>query len=176
MKKVSVVFVVSVLFRIGGLASSVAASDADTDDGSVTGELEILMPNSKPTQPETYLCTSVKLDTSKPIYITGFEPLADKNTAHHMILFGCKAPGKPNPIFHCGAMDAGQDESVPATSPCSNGTSVVYAWAQNAPKLHLPNDVAFKVGGEGSKVDYLVLQVLNLPFKKISRYALIIHS
>jgi peptidylglycine monooxygenase len=84
-----------------------------------------------------------------------------------MILFGCKAPGRPNPIYHCGAMDASQDEDTPATTPCSNGTSIVYAWAQNAPKLHLPKDVAFKVGGQGSKVDYLVLQVKPFIDKEI---------
>ena len=74
------------------------------------GDVEIRMPNSKPTVPETYLCTSLKLDTTETIYVTGFEPSADKRTAHHMILFGCKSPGKPNPIFHCGAMDASQDQ------------------------------------------------------------------
>ncbi len=31
-------------------------------------------------------------------------------------------------------------------------------WAQNAPKFHLPKDVAFRVGGE-SGIDWLVLQV-----------------
>ncbi len=65
-------------------------------------------------------------------------------------------------------MDASQDKDTPATTPCSNGTSIVYAWAQNAPKLHLPKDVAFKVGGQGSKVDYLVLQVKPLIDKQIS--------
>jgi hypothetical protein len=36
---------------------------------------------------------------------------------------------------------------------------VLYAWAQNAPKLHLPKDVAFRVGGPDSGIDWLVLQV-----------------
>jgi peptidylglycine monooxygenase len=126
------------------------------------GEQEIRMPNSKPNLPETYLCTPLKLDLNESVYITGFEPKADKNTAHHMILFGCQMPGKTDPVFHCGAMDAGQQEDSPTTSPCANGTSIIYAWAQNAPKLHLPKDVGFRVGGEGSNVVWLVLQVKHL--------------
>jgi hypothetical protein len=73
------------------------------------------MPHAKPSVPETYLCTSVRLDSDETVYITGFEPVADKRTAHHMIVFGCKTPGKPDPVFHCGAMDASRDASVPAT-------------------------------------------------------------
>ena len=35
---------------------------------------------------------------------------------------------------------------------------VIYAWAKNAPKLVLPEEVAFKIGGQ-TEVQYLVLQV-----------------
>jgi len=35
---------------------------------------------------------------------------------------------------------------------------IMYAWARDAPALHLPEDVGFKVGGD-SPVRYLVLQV-----------------
>ena len=38
------------------------------------------------------------------------------------------------------------------------GQTFLYAWAKNAPKLTLPKDVGFRVGGS-SKVRYLVLQV-----------------
>jgi peptidylglycine monooxygenase len=131
------------------------------------GEQVIRMPNSKPNLPETYLCTPLKLDLNESVYITGFEPKADKNTAHHMILFGCQMPGKTDPVFHCGAMDAGQQEDSPTTSPCANGTSIIYAWAQNAPKLHLPKDVGFRVGGEGSNVVWLVLQVKHAFIRNI---------
>lgn len=36
--------------------------------------------------------------------------------------------------------------------------SIIYAWALDAPKLVLPNDVAFKLGGDTDK-KYLVMQV-----------------
>lgn len=35
---------------------------------------------------------------------------------------------------------------------------VIYAWARDAPKLVLPEGVAFKVGGS-SPIQYIVLQV-----------------
>ena len=125
------------------------------------GQLEMHMPHSKPKLPETYLCTPFKLDADKTLFITGFESKADRKTAHHMLLFGCKMPGKNEPLYHCGAMDAAQADNSPATNPCGNGTAIIYAWAQNAPKLHLPKDVAFQVGGPDSGIDWLVLQVID---------------
>ena len=55
-----------------------------------------------------------------------------------------------------------QDGINSALNPCGSGSSIIYAWAQNAPKLQLPNDVAFRVGGPDSGVDWLVLQVRNV--------------
>ena len=127
--------------------------------GEVTSQLHLNMPNSIPQLPETYLCTAVKLDPTQTYFITGYEPHADRKTAHHMLIYGCKTPGKFDPIFPCGAMDASQDAGTTATPPCETGTIIVYAWAQNAPKLKLPKDVAFHVGGPDSGVDWLVLQV-----------------
>jgi peptidylglycine monooxygenase len=105
------------------------------------------------------LCTPFKLDQDATQFITAFEPKADKATAHHMLLFGCKTPGKRDPIFNCGAMAAKQRGLSSSINPCGLGTAVLYAWAQNAPKLHLPKDVAFRVGGPDSGIDWLVLQV-----------------
>lgn len=70
---------------------------------------------------------------------------------------------------------------MPSASPCGSGTQVsshtskrlanshiyplislykqiIYAWALDAPKLQLPNDVGFQVGKD-SNIQYLVLQV-----------------
>ena len=126
---------------------------------SNAGKLEIEIPGAKPDQPETYLCTPFKLDRDATQFITAFEPKADKATAHHMLLFGCKTPGKRDPIFNCGAMAAKQRGLSSSINPCGLGTAVLYACAQNAPKLHLPKDVAFRVGGPDSGIDWLVLQV-----------------
>ena len=124
-----------------------------------TSQLHLNMPNSKPQVPETYLCTAVKMDPTQTYFITGYEPNADSKTAHHMVIYGCKTPGKFDPIFHCGAMDASQDAGTPATPPCETGTIIVYAMEQNAPQFKLPKVVAFNVGGPDSGVDWLVLQV-----------------
>jgi peptidylglycine monooxygenase len=128
-------------------------------DNDVEGRIEIHMPRAKPEQAETYLCTPFKLDKSRTHYITGFEPRANKNTAHHMLLFGCKTPGKRDPLYNCGSMAAKQKGLSSSINPCGLGTAIIYAWAQNAPKLHLPKDVAFRVSGPDSGIDWLVLQV-----------------
>jgi peptidylglycine monooxygenase len=52
------------------------------------------MPKANPKEPETYLCTPLRLDKQNTYYITGFEPRAEKKTAHHMLLYGCKTPGR----------------------------------------------------------------------------------
>ena len=47
----------------------------------------------------------MKLDKSNTNYIVGFEPTAHKDTAHHMILYGCKSPARQEAIYNCGGMD-----------------------------------------------------------------------
>jgi hypothetical protein len=66
------------------------------DDSLPTRKMDIKMPNSHPQYAESYLCTAMKLDSSKENYIVGFEPNATSKTAHHMLLYGCKTPGKRN--------------------------------------------------------------------------------
>ena len=124
-----------------------------------TRTFKLSVPNAKPTLPDTYVCTSVKLDKTNTYYLTGFLPLADMKTAHHMLLYGCKTPGQEDPLFNCGAMTARQEGLSGSMRPCGSGAQVVYAWAMNAPQLNLPDDVGFKVGGPDSEIDWLVLQV-----------------
>ena len=58
-------------------------------------ELRISMPHSRPSRPETYLCTSMRLNrTDSSAFVTGFEAEADGRVAHHLIVFGCKTPGE----------------------------------------------------------------------------------
>ena len=59
----------------------------------------------RPGNAEAYLCTPMKLDKSNTNYIIGFEPTAHKDTAHHMILYGCKSPARQEAIYNCGGMD-----------------------------------------------------------------------
>ncbi|XP_077862959.1 putative peptidylglycine alpha-hydroxylating monooxygenase 1 [Saccoglossus kowalevskii] len=56
-------------------------------------------------------------------------------------------------------MAATDDDAPDDLGPvCESGQTILYAWAMDAPKLALPKDVGFKVGGD-TGVDYLVLQV-----------------
>jgi len=70
-------------------------------------------------------------------------------------------PQLQDAVFNCGAMTVRQEGLGSALNPCGSGSSIIYAWAQNAPKLKLPKDVAFRVGGPDSGIDWLVLQVLT---------------
>lgn len=118
----------------------------------------LLMPKAQPTEPETYLCTTIRLDENQTHYVTGFEPQADMGTAHHMLLFGCKEPGQREELFSCGEMGRVL-EGTKQAAPCASGQEIIYAWARNAPQLNLPTGVGFKVGGPDSGVRFLVLQV-----------------
>ncbi len=161
------------------LMATIASVRAAVSDSKETGSVHIKMPNSHPQQDETYLCTPMKLDKSKTSYIVGFKPNATSRTAHHMLLYGCASPGREEPVFNCGAMTAKYNVFVrifdgfkflcyvisrnadlnTALHPCGWGhREIVYAWAQNAPELDLPDGVAFRVGAD-SNVDWLVLQV-----------------
>ncbi|KAF4526790.1 hypothetical protein B566_EDAN015586 [Ephemera danica] len=88
----------------------------------------------------------------------GFEPNTTMNTAHHMLLFGCKTPGSQAPVWNCGEMSKAPTPDLKSASPCGSGTQIIYAWALDAPRLSLPDDVGFRVGGD-SPIQYIVLQV-----------------
>ncbi|CAB3360849.1 Hypothetical predicted protein [Cloeon dipterum] len=118
----------------------------------------IAMPNVKPSSEELYLCTPIKVDSQKSYYIVGFEPNATMHTAHHMLLFGCTSPGSKLPVWNCGEMSKASSGEMTSASPCGSGTQIIYAWALDAPKLELPEDVGFQVGKD-SNIKYLVLQV-----------------
>ncbi|KAK2718647.1 hypothetical protein QYM36_005852 [Artemia franciscana] len=108
-------------------------------------------------KPETYFCTPIRIDSKKDYYITGFKPNATSLTAHHMLIYGCEAPGSKQPVWNCGEM-ARANKGLKSGPPCSKGSQIIYAWAHDAPALELPEGVAFKVGGDTS-IQYLVLQV-----------------
>uniref|UniRef100_A0A8C7LGB7 Peptidylglycine alpha-amidating monooxygenase n=1 Tax=Oncorhynchus kisutch TaxID=8019 RepID=A0A8C7LGB7_ONCKI len=80
--------------------------------------------------------------------VLDFEPHASMDTAHHMLLYGCRTPVSTTNYWDCG--------SVKGT--CEDEASIMYAWARNAPPTRLPPDVGFKVGGK-SRITYFVLQI-----------------
>ncbi|KAF0306544.1 Peptidylglycine alpha-hydroxylating monooxygenase [Amphibalanus amphitrite] len=125
--------------------------------GLETARFPLLMPKVVPPKPETYFCTSVRLLDDKDQYILSFEPNATQNTAHHMLLYGCEQPGTDDAVWSCGDM-AISDPSKKSGPICRGTSQIIYAWAKNAPKLVLPDGVAFHVG-KSTKLKYLTLQV-----------------
>ncbi|XP_013175976.1 PREDICTED: peptidylglycine alpha-hydroxylating monooxygenase [Papilio xuthus] len=133
------------------LASSVFAYEVETYD--------FLMPNVWPHKDELYLCTPIRISPSTNFYIVGFQPKASMHTAHHMLLYGCLQPGGNESVWNCGEMQNDDSDNLyTRANPCSSGSQIVYAWARDAPSLHLPTDVGFLVGGD-SPIQYMVLQV-----------------
>ncbi|XP_066459129.1 peptidyl-glycine alpha-amidating monooxygenase isoform X3 [Eleutherodactylus coqui] len=108
--------------------------------------LDIRMPGVTPTESDTYLCKSYRLPLEKDAYVVDFKPHANMDTTHHMLLFGCSSPASTEEYWDCGA------------GPCNDKSSIMYAWARNAPPTKLPKGVGFKVGGN-SGTKYFVLQV-----------------
>lgn len=121
-------------------------------------EFDLLMPNVAPKTRDMYLCHKMKLDQANPVYITEFEAKASSGVAHHILLYGC-AGVSDEETWDCGEMSSTTAGSEYKTGPvCKGGSNIVFAWALDAPKLHLPDNVAFKLGGD-SGINYLVLQV-----------------
>uniref|UniRef100_A0A0C9R885 Phm_0 protein n=1 Tax=Fopius arisanus TaxID=64838 RepID=A0A0C9R885_9HYME len=83
----------------------------------------LLMPDVKPNIPELYLCTPIKVNSTTSYYIVGFEPNATMNTAHHMILYGCKKPGAAKGVWNCGEMSRSGND-LKTAAPCSEGSEV----------------------------------------------------
>ncbi|KAL0963177.1 hypothetical protein UPYG_G00350720 [Umbra pygmaea] len=110
--------------------------------------LDIRMPGVTPTTSDSYLCTAVPVPTTREAYIVDFEPHASMDTAHHMLLYGCRTPVSTSTYWDCGGVKG----------TCEDEASIMYAWARNAPPTKLPPDVGFKVGGI-SRITYFVLQI-----------------
>ncbi|XP_061656865.1 peptidyl-glycine alpha-amidating monooxygenase A [Syngnathoides biaculeatus] len=110
--------------------------------------MDLRMPGVIPAESDTYLCMAFPVPTSHAAYIVDFIPLANMNTVHHMLLFGCMNPVSTTSYWDCGS----------AQGTCKDGTSILYAWARNAPPTNLPKDVGFEVG-RNSGLSYFVLQI-----------------
>lgn len=124
---------------------------------------EFFMPGVQPKKPDTYLCHSVDV-RDRDVYITEFLPKAQSDVAHHILLYGCQEPGSTDSVWNCGEMAT--NSNYDTAGVCARGSQILYAWAMDAPKLTLPKDVAFKVGGR-TGVKSLVLQV---HYKNVSSF------
>ncbi|XP_049594405.1 peptidyl-glycine alpha-amidating monooxygenase B isoform X2 [Syngnathus scovelli] len=112
--------------------------------------MALRMPGVIPVKSDTYLCMSFPVPTtgSHAAYVVDFMPQASMNTVHHMLLFSCKTPVSITNYWDCGT----------TRGTCVDETSILYAWARNAPPTNLPKDVGFEVG-RNSGVSYFVLQI-----------------
>jgi len=119
--------------------------------------VDFLMPQVQPQEPDTYLCTSINANSLQS-YITEYFPHANMEIAHHILLYGCGTPGSTNKVWNCGEMASSNDKTFEMAPVCQTGSKIIYAWAMDAPSLKLPQDVAFKIGGD-SGINYLTMQV-----------------
>lgn len=110
--------------------------------------LDIRLPGVIPTESDSYICMAVPVPTLHQAYIVDFVPHASMNTAHHMLLYGCKTPYNTK-----GYWDCGREQGT-----CRDQPKIMYAWARNAPPTKLPKDVGFQVGAD-SRITYFVLQI-----------------
>lgn len=129
----------------------------DSVEGYDDNTFPLLMPKVKPPNPESYLCTPVKIQ-DETFFINGFSPKAIKHTAHHMLLYGCEKPGTMEDLWNCGEMNSSPEDPLEHHQPCKKGSQILYGWAMDAPDLTLPEGVGFRVG-EDTRIKYLVLQV-----------------
>lgn len=47
------------------------------------------------------------------------------DTAHHMLLYGCSAPGTAKAVWNCGEMAHTQGSEDDVASPCGEGSEVI---------------------------------------------------
>ena len=58
-------------------------------------------------------------------------------------------------LFHAFFLELIDADALPTAGVCASGFKLIYAWAMNAPALHLPEGVSFKLPAR----DSLVVQV-----------------
>ncbi|XP_032873263.1 peptidyl-glycine alpha-amidating monooxygenase isoform X3 [Amblyraja radiata] len=124
------------------------SSHPEISPDSPNFKLEVRMPGVTPLMPDSYFCTYVPVPPGQKSYIVDFKPHANMDTAHHMLLFGCRLPATNEDYWDCGNR----------YGTCLREAAIMYAWARNAPPTQLPADVAFRVGGN-TGINYIVLQV-----------------
>ncbi|CAL1536096.1 unnamed protein product [Lymnaea stagnalis] len=115
--------------------------------------LTIRMPNAVSDRPDALICAGVKLNP-KESYLIRFHPHARKETAHHMMVYGCHVPGSTASSWSCFNSDGVDDNSVCGDSD----RQILFAWALDAPDKALPEGVGFRIAGS-TGIDYLVIQL-----------------
>ena len=121
-----------------------------------------------------YTYTFAALPT-EPSYIKWFEPKADMAIVHHMLLFGCLGEVAPLHVRSGGMFSAGGG-GQPRGAMCAGGDeSFMFGWGKNAPPLHMPDGVGFRVGPGAFKNLVLEVHYLNPPEDKTGSSGLVVH-
>uniref|UniRef100_A0AAY4BYK2 Peptidylglycine alpha-amidating monooxygenase n=1 Tax=Denticeps clupeoides TaxID=299321 RepID=A0AAY4BYK2_9TELE len=94
------------------------------------------------------LSLDIRMPGVIPAAVMDFVPHASMDTAHHMLLYGCRTPVSTKGYWDCGGEQG----------TCADEAKIMYAWARNAPPTKLPRDVGFKVGGD-TGITHFVLQI-----------------
>ncbi|BFZ01703.1 hypothetical protein BsWGS_04742 [Bradybaena similaris] len=114
------------------------------------------MPNVVAHEVDELICTAMNLDPTES-YIVRFTPHASKETAHHMMLYGCRAPASSNPSWVCNKAET--PAAPMQNAVCSDGPrQIIFAWALDAPEKALPEGVGLRVSGD-TGINYLVVQL-----------------
>lgn len=120
--------------------------------------IDLKMPDVSPHQEDLYLCNAYHVEQDLQ-YIVEFDPKPTKHV-HHILVFACKVPGHVfndiKSVWNCPENVNQPGEGYVTAPACAEG-AVIYAWAQQAPKLRLPMGVAYRMG-RLADVNYIVLQ------------------
>uniref|UniRef100_A0A0P5MV37 Peptidyl-glycine alpha-amidating monooxygenase n=2 Tax=Daphnia magna TaxID=35525 RepID=A0A0P5MV37_9CRUS len=109
--------------------------------------VKLRMPGIIPQKNDDYLCSAFDA-SDEQLYITQYKIEGTADRAHHMLLYGCSDVPSKDIYWDCGHHGV-----------CSGSSSIMFAWAKNAPPTSLPPSVGFRFGGQKSSVKYLVLQI-----------------
>eukprot|EP00873_Tetraselmis_striata_P004906 jgi/Tetstr1/425170/TSEL_015631.t1 len=111
--------------------------------------LEVRMPGVTTDSMDEYHCVNVELP-DEPLNLVEIESLSDQGLVHHMLLWGCREPSNPGPVYKCG---------MQARGTCKGSvTAPLYGWGKNAPMMHYPDGVGVQVG-PGTHIQMIVLEI-----------------
>ncbi|CAF4387663.1 unnamed protein product [Rotaria socialis] len=113
--------------------------------------VNITMNNFQTTQEDEYAYVQYKLPDEE-LFIVGYLPLINMNSAHHMLTYACAEPGSGDKFWKGGPTCIGQQ-------------MIIHGWARNAPPLTLPENVGFHVG-RNTPYKYVVINIHYLSILK----------
>jgi peptidylamidoglycolate lyase len=132
------------------VASRASAASADDDGSPRSIPVVLATRDAVATRADTYTYTSVLMPDDDH-YIHRFEPRASSLVVHHMLLFGCKGAASKTLRTREGGMFSDNDGGgQPRGAVCagSDPEPFIFGWGKDAPDLHLPDGIGFRVGGD----------------------------